>query len=423
MQSRPASTRHSSSTSDLARNIRNIHKKLAAVAKTEAIVTEFSNLSLDQLVAQKKINNDQRAQVQKKPQLEAQVAQLEEQQKNLTEYFKAIEAKHEKEKAELKDNHDAAVLQARSEATDAANTASSKQVSDALRIVVQFLHAAAYKRQSEDVEPDEAKAYEGVLFHLYQGNATSHDAITKLVNGSDERIMDPHSAEQLEYTYAQLKVATITGAEAEAEPEPEAGLSESAEGQTPTSVRAETSEQADPTITNAALTELEDTTSIPVPEVDTSVTELETSATAPEQASVDIGNAVAEAAWGGNPSETAETAQSGDDLIQMPRDLAETETGSSTLPATQQSTTNWADEAVAAAADAPGPTPLADGDGFSEVRREHRGRGRNAGRGGRGFDGRGRGRGRGGDNRGRGRGGRGGPRGGAGSSAVPPSDS
>lgn len=391
------------------------------MAKTEAIVIEFSNLSLDQLVAQKKINSDQKAQIQKKPQLEAQVAQLEEQQKNLLEYSKSMKAKHEKEKTDLKEAHEAAVLQARTDATDAANMASSKQVSEALKIVAQFLHAAAYKRQSEDIEPDEAKAYEGVLFHLYQGNATSHDAITKLVNGSEEKIMDPHSSEELNYTYAQLKLATITSAEAEFETE--VAVSQPVEEKEETSMRPEVSGQSDPTITNAGLTELEDTMNIPVPEVEDNVTELETVTVAPEQASVDVGNAVAEAAWGSGTPRTTEATQPSDDVIQIPRDPAETETGTAAPPATQQSTTNWADDAVAAAADSSAATPLADGDGFSEVRREHRGRGRNAGRGGRGYDGRGRGRGRGGENRGRGRGGRGGPRGGANSPAVSSSTS
>jgi hypothetical protein len=103
--------------------------------------------------------------------------------------------------------------------------------------------------------------------------------------------------------------------------------------------------------------------------------------------------------------------------VQVPRDLAETETGVTATPAaTVQATNSWAEEVGAAATNAD-EKPAVENDGFSEVRRE-RGRGR-GGRGGRGeFRGRGRGGRDGHRGGGRGRDGQGGGRGGRGGSSI-----
>ena len=381
-------------------------KKLHAVSKTEATITESGGLSLDALLEKRKINADQKAQIQKKPQLEAQLSQLEEQQKNYTELIQDLEARFEQEKSSLVESHNAEIEKVREEATHSSTTASTSKVKDALQVACQFLHAAAYQRQREDVGENEKQAYEAVLFHLYQGNSSALDTLVSVVEGTEVNVSDP-SGDPIEYTFAQLKLSALAtlnnddqvAAEADDEPETET---------TPAIASGET--DTDPTIANAGLTELEDTTTIPIVDSENVITEDGASAV-PEQAlaAADVGNAAAEAAWNPEASMTTDATENGEGWVQV-QNPAETETGSAPEPAAPQSTTNWADEA-GAAAEEQATTPLAENDGFSEVRRDRGGRGR-GGRGGRGFDSRGRGRGGRGDFRGRGRGGnRGAPRG------------
>ena len=64
---------------ELAKQIRNSHKKLSGYQKIDAIIAENPNVSLDDLVSQRKINNDQKAAAVKKPQLQLQLAAFEEQ--------------------------------------------------------------------------------------------------------------------------------------------------------------------------------------------------------------------------------------------------------------------------------------------------------------------------------------------------------
>lgn len=362
------------------------------------------------MVKQKKINSDQKAQILKKPQLEAQVAQLEEQQKNFNEFAQELEARFEKEKATIAQNHNAEIERLKEEAAQNSTGATEKKVKEALQVACQFLHAAAYQRQRDDVDESEKQAYEAVLFHLYQGNSTAIETITNIVEGKELNITEP-SGDEIDFTFAQLKISAMTTlsedqADAQGSAETEAEAEAEAEAETETTPATE-EVTTDPTIANASLTELEDTAAIPTSaSEDNSQDDIPPAA--PEQVSTtgEAANAVAENAWNPEASTATENTQTSEDWVQVPRDPAETETGA--LPAPQQSTSNWADEA-GAAAEEKGSTPVSENDGFSEVRRDRGGRGR-GGRGGRGFDGRGRGRGR-GEYRGRGGRGRGAPRG------------
>lgn len=341
----------------------------------------------------------------KKPQLQAQLAQLEEQQKNFHEFASEFEGRLNKQKESLTESHEAEIERIKEEATEAAVQNSEKKVHDALKVVIQFLHAAAYKRTQEDVDPDESRSYEGLLFHIYQGNHTALNALESLIAGSDEKTTEP-SGEEIDYTFAQLKqsaMAVLTEDNLEAHDAAQDAAQES-----------EDQPATDPTIANAGLTELEDTATIQVSANEETL--VDDTPTAPEQTLVtDASNAVGDQ-WN---AEASMTSQSAEDWVQVPRDPSETETGGA-APAPPQSTSNWADEAGAAAEETEVATPTGENDGFSEVKRERGGRGRGGPRGGRGhYEGRGRGRGRGefrGRGRGRGdrgdRGDRGAPRGG-----------
>jgi len=392
---------------NILRQIRNVNKKLAGISKTKATIAETGENNLDTLVQTKKINADQRAQIEKEGQLQDQLKEAESRHKAFLDFSNDIEARYEKQKdalkEELKEEHQAEIERLKEEGTQSSTKDSQTKVRDALQIACHFLHAAAFQRQKEDVDQVESDAYEAVLFHLYQGNSAAVDTIASLVDGTDEKIKN-NNGEELDYTFAQLKSSAMstTVEDADQQEPTEPAVEEPAEvpAQEPADKPA-----SDPTLANAGLTELEDTATVPATAADE-----EPPSAAPDQASIaEPGNAVAESSWNPEASMTTDNTQTGEDWVQVPRDPAETETGAP-APAAQQSTSNWADEA-GAAAEENAPTPTTENDGFSEVRRDRGGRGR-GGRG-RGFDGRGRGRGR-GEFRGRGGGrGRGGPRGGA----------
>lgn len=292
----------------------------------------------------------------------------------------------------MTESHEAEIERIKEEAAEAAVQDSEKKVHEALKVVIQFLHAAAYKRTQEDVDADESRSYEGLLFHIYQGNHTALNALERLIAGSEEKTTEP-SGEEIDYTFAQLKqsaMAVLTEDNLEAHDAAQDAAQE-----------VDDQPATDPTVANAGLTELEDTAAIQVSTTEETPVD-DIASTVPEQATVtDAANAVGEQ-W--NPEASMTTGGSAEDWVQVPRDPSETETGSAAPPAVQQSTSNWADEAGAAAEETEVAVPIVENDGFSEVKRERGGRGRGGPRGGRGnFDGRGRGRGR-GDFRGRGRG-------------------
>lgn len=386
------------------RAIRNTNKKLQSIQKTEGTIGENSGVSLDDLVKQKKINQDQKAQILKKPQIEAQLKQLEEQKRNFEEFAKELEAKHDKEKASLQETHQAELQKAkdetqtaRDEATQHQSNESTTKVKDAIRTTCQFLYAVAVARGEEKkVEGPESQAYEAVLNDLYQGTQKSIDVLTNLVEGSEEKVSDSNDGPTIEFTFAQLK--------ASAEKTPSA-LSTNVEDEESTpqenvDTPAVDQPEVDQTVANAGLTELEDTTTLPTTE---NAAQPEADA-APEQVSTtgEAANAVAEASWA--PEQPLSASQTGEDWVQVPRDPAETETPHAPAPNTSGS--NWADEVTVAAEESGPPPVLTENDGFSEVRRDRggsrggRGQGRGRGRGGRGeFRGQ-RGRGRGGQSRG-----------------------
>ena len=310
-----------------------------------------------------------------------------------------FEAKFTQDKQKLQNDHEAEIERVKEEHGKTSTTNAESKVREALQITCSFLNDAAAQRQREDVGDVESQAYEAVLFGLYQGNANAVETILKVVKGSTEKIEDP-SGNELDYTFDQIKSKALAAAAIWAGDDEEQSETANAEPET------------DPTIANATLTELEDTTAMKT------MSEQAQETVAPEQSSTtaEAANAVAESSWNPEASITS-NATGAEDWVQVPRDPAETETGSA-APAVQTSTSNWADEAGAAAEEQGFTTPTNENDGFSEVRRERGGRG-GRGRGGSRGEYRGRGRGRG---EFRGRGGRGrGQRGGAPTATPQPS--
>jgi translation elongation factor P/translation initiation factor 5A len=159
------------------------------MTKLDAILAENPGKSLDELLASRKINADQKAQASKKPSLQSQLAQLEEQiaqyKKVDADYQSRMSAQHtqlssthkseiEKIKASLKEQHDAEL---------------KSSLRQNLLIFSQFLRAAAAKRVvEEEADTEESKAFEGALLLVYGGDEKAVDAALNLIEGSDEQV-------------------------------------------------------------------------------------------------------------------------------------------------------------------------------------------------------------------------------------------
>jgi len=382
---------------ELQKTIRNINKKITNASKVDNIVAENPGLSLTDLVAARTINADQKAQLEKKPALQAQLIQLQEQiatYKRLEDEFKA---RLETEKADFEKiftERATKDLEEKVAAAKAEVIASSEQEQRAdLLLLSQFLRLAAIRRGDEeaDVNLDENKALEGVLSQVYTGDLSAVTTMVNLIQGSQQTTVSI-SAEPLQTTFAQIKAATIAAAPPTEEPA----------GEADESVAVETSEypaQSDPTIANAGLPELD------APSVATLTDGHESrdiNGAPPNPSFGEGGNAAAEANL-----DNANDLSTSQEWVEVPRDATETDTTLTSTPAASLNVQSWADDQP----DSPEATPAPPNpnDGFHEVQRS---RGGNRGDGQRGR-GRGGDRGRGG-NRGEYRGrGRGGPRGGA----------
>lgn len=157
------------------------------LVKIEEKVAEHPDKSLEELVSLKIINADQKASIQKKPTLQSQLAQFEEQlaqakkleqdyRTRLAEFEKTLVDKVEKEKAELV-----------TETKDKAAAEAAAALKEKLLVLSQFLRLAAARRaEDSDGHEDENQALEGVLLNVYSGDDNAVATMLKLVEGVDE---------------------------------------------------------------------------------------------------------------------------------------------------------------------------------------------------------------------------------------------
>ncbi|KAK4505079.1 hypothetical protein PRZ48_003042 [Zasmidium cellare] len=431
---------------ELQKQIRNITKKLTAMHKLDAVLSENPGVSLDDLVAQRKINLDQKAAALKKPQLQAQLADLEERSEHYRKFDSDYQVKFSKQRDELASQHQQELEKVKEELRAEAVSASSHQLRSKLLLFSQFLRAAAAKRTiEEDADTDESKAFEGALLLVYGGDDKAVDTAINLIEGSDEHVPSIEGT-PLPVTYANVKQASIDHAPYHTE---EAWVDQVAEA-----TGGDPGSASDPTLANASLTELQEGQTNGI----SGETVHEHVSAAPVSAG-DVGNIAGER-WDTDAAGTSGGAEKGGleesyEIIARPSEEVEVPAEANTIAEPAQST-SWADEPQEAApgvgneagegwdVKAPGEADnswaaeagAANGwgdaatdaaaapadDGFHQVP------GRNRGRGGRGRGGDGEFRGRGGrrgnfrggfrgdrgngEFRGRGRG-RGGPRGGA----------
>lgn len=186
-------------------------------SKVDSIVAENSDKSLDDLVASRKINPDQKAQLLKKPALQASLAQLEEQIAQYKKFDQEYKAKSQSEKAEFEKTH---TERASKELEDAVNSAKTeaeataiKEQQDNLLVLSQFLKLAAIRRaEDESAELEENKALEGLLAQVYGGDVNAVSSMLKLIQGSSETVSSV-AAEPLSVTckiFVPLAISMLT---------------------------------------------------------------------------------------------------------------------------------------------------------------------------------------------------------------------
>lgn len=173
----------------LVKNMRTINKKINGMAKTDAVIKENPGVSLDDLVAQRKINQDQRASALKKPQLQAQLAALEEQVQQHKRFDAELQTQLRNQKEELASGHGAELEKLKKEAQAEAIAHGEAELKKKLLVFSQFLRAAAARRNAEeDQESDENRAFEGTLLLVYGGDQKAVDTALSLIEGSDESV-------------------------------------------------------------------------------------------------------------------------------------------------------------------------------------------------------------------------------------------
>lgn len=174
---------------ELQKQIRAVNKKLGALSKTDAIQAENPGVSLDDLVAQRKINNDQRASAAKKPALQEQLKGLEEQTQVFTKLHGEFQETLRKNKEELSASHKDEVEKVREESGRGAQETSKGELRKKLLVFSQFLRAAASKRNvEEDAGNEENMAFEGALLLVYGGDEKAVEAAVNIIDGSEEKV-------------------------------------------------------------------------------------------------------------------------------------------------------------------------------------------------------------------------------------------
>jgi hypothetical protein len=156
-----------------------------ATAKVDSILADNPGMSLDELIATRKINADQKAQVLKKPSLQASLAQLEEQVAQYKKFDEEYQTRIASEKAALEALHKEDLEKAKEEARAEAK----KEEKESLLLLTKFLRLAAAKRQTGDEDSEESKAFEGVLLQVYGGDTNALVTAEKLIQGSEERVL------------------------------------------------------------------------------------------------------------------------------------------------------------------------------------------------------------------------------------------
>ncbi|KAK0269009.1 hypothetical protein LTR35_015104 [Friedmanniomyces endolithicus] len=357
---------------ELQKQIRNINKRLAGLTKTDAVVAENPGVSLDDLVSQKKINADQKAAAEKKPGLQLQLQQAEEQVKVFQEVDAGHQAQLTKQKDDLTSQHQKELEKAKEDMQTEGAATSSSELRKKLLVFSQFLRTAAAKRNVEDnSEPAENEAFEGALLLAYGGDEKAVDTAVAIIDGTDEKVPNIEGT-LLEVRYSQIRKVSSEDTPFQTEEawidsvaEANAAVSEEQQHQqNPTGGEADTTAPAasDPTLVNAGLTELDAPQTNGVPATNHDKLTTPANASAGDEAGNlagdrwDTGAGAQQDAMGGD--EGYEIIPRPNDEVDIPAPSSATAPAAATAPAPavedmlQREKTSWADEANASAAPA-----------------------------------------------------------------------
>lgn len=159
------------------------------MAKVDSIIAANPGVSLDDLVANRKINNDQKAQALKKPSLQASLTQFEEQITQYKKFDEEYQQRSASEKEQMKAAHSKDLDELRTSVKAEGATTSKQLLRGQLLTLSLFLRAAARRRAEEEAEiSDETKAFEGVLLLLYGGDNDAVDAAAKLIEDATDGV-------------------------------------------------------------------------------------------------------------------------------------------------------------------------------------------------------------------------------------------
>lgn len=160
-------------------------------SKTQTIIAENKDKSIDQLIAAKIINADQKRQVDNKPALEAELARYEDQltqvQKIDDEWRATVASVKAETEKKLTEKYEQEKADAVAEVKSKAEADAKKALEDGFLVLSQFLRLAANRRgEAPDSDEDGDKALEGILLSVYGGDQTAVAAMVKLYNGADD---------------------------------------------------------------------------------------------------------------------------------------------------------------------------------------------------------------------------------------------
>lgn len=146
------------------------------------------NTTLEDLLASRKINSDQKTQLEKKPGLQENLAKLEEQ----LVHYKKIDDDHQKrltsERASLEAAHNEAVEKAKTAAFEEGKASGSAKKKADLLALTRVLRVAAARRQSGDDSSPESRGLEGILLLVYGGEDEAVEIMEKLFAKSEELV-------------------------------------------------------------------------------------------------------------------------------------------------------------------------------------------------------------------------------------------
>ena len=175
---------------ELSKQVRNTNKKLSGMQKIDAIVESNPGVSIGDLVKQKKLNADQQAALRKKPQLQAQLTQLEEQIVQYRKFESDWQAQLQKQKEGLIAHHTEEIEKVKAQAASESVSADQGELRNTLLVFTQFLRCAAAKRHEEDDDSDLNRAFEGALLLVYGGDEQAVDAAINITGGADVAVPD-----------------------------------------------------------------------------------------------------------------------------------------------------------------------------------------------------------------------------------------